>query len=176
VRLRDATEADVAPLLSLINGYADRDMLLRRTEESLRKALPDFLVAVAREGDGERVIGCGALTTLGPGLGEVRSLAVAPAYAGQGIGRRIVERLLERAGERGYAEVLALTRRTSFFEALGFAVARRERFLDKLIADCQACPLNLCCDEVAMVRPPAVEGEFEATGAREGLARASGRG
>ena len=37
----------------------------------------------------------------------------------------------------------------------------RERFLDKLMVDCAACPLNLCCDEVAMVRPPAAEGEFE---------------
>jgi amino-acid N-acetyltransferase len=164
VRLRDAAEADVASLLALINGYADRDMLLRRSEESLRRALPDFLVAVAPDGEGERVIGCGALTTLGPGLGEVRSLAVEPGYAGQGIGRRIVERLLERARDRGYAEVLALTRRTSFFEALGFTVARRERFLDKLVVDCRACPLNLCCDEVAMVRPPAGEGEFTRTG------------
>jgi amino-acid N-acetyltransferase len=176
VRLREATEADVAPLLALINGYADRDMLLRRTEESLRKALPDFLVAVVPEGGRERVIGCGALTTLGPSLGEVRSLAVEPGHAGRGLGRKIVERLLERARDRGYAEVLALTRRTSFFEALGFAVARRERFLDKLIVDCKACPLNLCCDEVAMVRPPAAEGEFDTSVASEGLARASGRG
>jgi amino-acid N-acetyltransferase len=160
VRLRDAGEADVAPLLALINGYADRDMLLRRTEESLRKALPDFIVATAPDGSGERVIGCGALTTLGASLGEVRSLAVEPGHAGQGIGRKIVEHLLERARERGYAEVLALTRRASFFEALGFTVARRERFLDKLMVDCKACPLNLCCDEIAMVRPPAAEGEF----------------
>jgi amino-acid N-acetyltransferase len=161
VRLRDAVEADVPVLLALINGYADRDLLLRRTEESLRRARPDFVVAVAPEGDGERLIGCGALTALGPGLGEVRSLAVDPGHAGKGIGRRIVEHLLVRARERGYAEVLALTRRTSFFDALGFSVARRERFLDKLMVDCKACPMNLCCDEVAMVRPPAAEGEFE---------------
>ena len=50
--------------------------------------------------------------------------------------------------------MLALTRRVRFFEALGFTVTRRERFLDKLVADCQACPMNLCCDETAMVRPP----------------------
>lgn len=157
MRLRDAGEKDVSALLALINGYADRDMLLRRTEESLRRALSDFIVATDAAGT---IVGCGALTTLGPGLGEVRSLAVAPDHAGKGLGRRIVERLLVRARERGYAEVLALTRRTSFFEALGFGVARRERFLDKLMVDCAACPLNLCCDEVAMVRAPAAPGEF----------------
>jgi amino-acid N-acetyltransferase len=161
VRLRDAEERDVGPLLALINGYADRGMLLRRTEESLRKALPDFVVATEpNAGGGEDIVGCGALTMLGPALGEVRSLAVRPDQAGRGLGRRIVEHLLVQARERGFAEVLALTRRSSFFDALGFEVTRRERFIDKLMVDCGACPLNLCCDEIAMVRPPAAPDEF----------------
>jgi amino-acid N-acetyltransferase len=161
VRLRDAEEKDVAPLLALINGYADRGMLLRRTEESLRGALPDFYVATMTAANGEEeIVGCGALTMLGPLLGEVRSLAVRPDQAGKGLGRRIVEHLLDEARERGFAEVLALTRRSSFFDALGFEVTRRERFIDKLMVDCGACPLNLCCDEIAMVRPPAAPGEF----------------
>jgi hypothetical protein len=42
----------------------------------------------------------------------------------------------------------------SFFASLGFMVTRRERFLDKLAADCAACPFNLDCDETAMVRRP----------------------
>ncbi len=159
--LRDAEERDVAPLLALINGYADRGMLLRRTEESLRQALPDFVVATeAGPGGEEEILGCGALTMLGPALGEVRSLAVRPDQTGKGLGRRIVEHLLVQAKDRGFAEVLALTRRSSFFDALGFEVTRRERFIDKLMVDCGACPLNLCCDEIAMVRPPAAPGEF----------------
>lgn len=161
MRLRDAEDRDVAPLLALVNGYADRGMLLRRTEESLRQALSDFVVATEpNAGGGEDIVGCGALTMLGPALGEVRSLAVRPDQTGKGVGRRIVEHLLVQAGERGFAEVLALTRRSSFFDALGFEITRRERFIDKLMVDCGACPLNLCCDEIAMVRPPAAPGEF----------------
>ena len=161
MRLRDAEERDVAPLLALINGYADRGMLLRRTEESLRQALPDFVVATMAGPSGEEeIVGCGALSMLGPALGEVRSLAVHPDMTGQGLGRRIVEHLLVQARDRGFAEVLALTRRSSFFDALGFEITRRERFIDKLMVDCGACPLNLCCDEIAMVRPPAAPGEF----------------
>jgi amino-acid N-acetyltransferase len=151
VRLRKARERDVTSLLALINGYAQRGLLLARSEDSLRARLADFSVAEA----GGVLLGCGALSELGPGLGEVRSLAVREDSSGRGIGRRIVQRLLEEAGERGFAEVLALTRSVPFFESLGFAVTRRERFLDKLKVDCQACPLNLCCDEVAMVREPA---------------------
>ncbi len=151
MRLRKALEGDVPPLLDLINGYADRNLLLRRTEESLRARRADFLVA---EHEGE-IVGCGALTELGPGLGEVRSLAVRADQAGHGIGRQIVEALLAQASERGFVEILALTRRVPFFEALGFTVTRRERFLDKLQTDCKACPLNLCCDETAVVLPVA---------------------
>jgi amino-acid N-acetyltransferase len=134
--------------LALINGYAERGLLLVRTEASIRARLADFTVA---EVDGE-VAGCAALTELGPGLAEVRSLAVRDDLAGRGIGRALVEALVAEAGRRGVHEVLALTRRTSFFEALGFQATRRERFLDKLMVDCQTCPLNLCCDETAMVR------------------------
>lgn len=149
MRLRKAEERDVPALLALINGYAARDLLLRRTEASLRARLSDFTVA---ERGGE-LVGGGALTELGPGLGEVRSLAVREDCSGHGVGRKIVETLMAEARERGFAELLALTRRVSFFERLGFSVTRRERFLDKLATDCQACPLNLCCDETAVVWP-----------------------
>ena len=171
VRLRKAIEADVAPLLALINGYAARDLLLRRTEDSLRSCLDDFWVA---EEDGE-IVGCGALTALGPGLGEVRSLAVREDRSGRGIGRAIVERLLDVAAERELVEVLALTRRVPFFEALGFHVTRRERFLDKLMVDCRACPLNLCCDETAVVRTPPERNGLNAETAEIRREGASGR-
>ena len=169
-RLRPAHEGDVAPLLALINGHADRGMLLRRTEQSLRARLEDFTVA---EVEGE-VVGCGALTALAPGLGEVRSLAVRADQGGRGIGRLLALRLLEEAARLGFSEVLALTRRTSFFTALGFEVTRRERFVDKLRVDCEACPLNLCCDETAMVRtPPVLEpaNGLTAEGTKESRAR-----
>jgi amino-acid N-acetyltransferase len=149
--LRSARGEDVAELLDLINGYAARNLLLHRSEASLRGHLDDFLVA---EQDGA-LVGCGALSELGPGLGEVRSLAVREDQTGHGLGRRIVEALLAQAHARGFVEVLTLTRRVAFFEALGFTVTRRERFLDKLVTDCQACPFNLCCDETALVRPVA---------------------
>ncbi len=149
LRLRPAREADVTPLLALINGYAERQLLLRRSEESLRARLRDFLVA---ERDDE-IVGCGALSELGPGLGEVRSLAVRSDQTGRGVGHALVERLVDWAGERGFTQVLSLTRRVSFFEALGFQITDRRLFEDKLRSDCQSCPLNVCCDETALVQP-----------------------
>lgn len=148
VTLRAAQEGDVPALLALINGHAGRGLLLPRTDASLRLRLDDFTV-VERGG---RLVGCGALSELGPGLGEVRSLAVAEDAAGLGIGHLLVQELFEQAAASGFREVIALTRRQSFFAKLGFAVTERERFVDKLRADCAACPRNVCCDEIAMVR------------------------
>jgi amino-acid N-acetyltransferase len=149
--LRAARASDVEAMLGLINGYAGQGLLLWRSEASLLSSLSDSVVAARRTARGERFVGCGALAHLGPGLGEVRSLAVAAEAAGRGVGRRIVERLLGRASERGLGEVLALTRRPSFFQALGFVVTVRERFPEKIRADCARCPRDLRCDEVALV-------------------------
>jgi N-acetylglutamate synthase-like GNAT family acetyltransferase len=149
--LRAARASDVEALLGLINCYAAQGLLLWRSEASLLSSLRDFVVSARTTARGEQVVGCGALAHLGPGLGEVRSLAVAAEAAGRGAGRRIVGRLLNDASERGLGEVLALTRRPSFFQALGFVVTRRERFPEKLEADCARCPRDLRCDEVALV-------------------------
>lgn len=152
VTLRRARPSDVPALLALVNGYADRGLLLPRTEASLHERLGDFTV-VEVEG---RLAGCGALSALGHGVGEVRSLAVSEDRNGMGLGHMLVDHLLEEAAARGFREVLALTRRRHFFQRLGFGVTERERYLDKLSADCAACPLNTCCDETAMVRTPPV--------------------
>ena len=92
-------------------------------------------------------------------LPRQRLLAVREDHAGRGLGRQLVERLIEDAAGRGFAQVLALTRRVGFFEALGFKVTQRELYLEKLVVDCAACPMNLCCDETAVVRPVAVAKE-----------------
>ena len=148
LKLRSARAADVPALLALINGYATRGLLLPRTAASLRERLADFVVV----DDGGRLVGCGALSELGRGLGEVRSLAVAEDAAGLDIGHAVVDHLMDEAAARGFREVIALTRRESFFARLGFAVTVRERYADKLRVDCAACPRNACCDEIAMVR------------------------
>lgn len=50
--------------------------------------------------DGE-IVGTGALYCHGPGEFEVAKMAVTPRIRGRGIGRRILEKLIERFRERG---------------------------------------------------------------------------
>jgi argininosuccinate synthase len=139
-------------LVALVGLHAARDLLLPRSEESLRAALGDFSIASV----GGELVGCAALAALGPGLGEIRTLAVHPDHEGQGIGHALVVKLVADAENRGFREVLVLSRRVSLFLRLGFRIADRTRFLDKLEADCRTCPHHEACDETALVRPPGV--------------------
>ena len=83
-------------------------------------------------------------------LGEVRSLAVRPEAHGQGLGRILVERVLDDARELGLGRVIALTREVAFFARVGFSLAKRESMPRKVWTDCVRCPKRHACDEVAV--------------------------
>jgi putative acetyltransferase len=51
--------------------------------------------------DGEVLAGMGALKELGDGRGELKSMRVADAYLGKGIGRAILEHIVGEARGRG---------------------------------------------------------------------------
>ena len=116
VRIRPARTSDVRVIRGLIDHYSARRILLSKATVTLYEDVPDFLVA---ELDG-RVVGCGALHVLWEDLGELRTLAVDPTDVGRGIGRLLVESLLDRARELGVARVFCLTFETRFFEGSGF--------------------------------------------------------
>ena len=158
-RIRPAAEGDVASIAALVNGFAAENLMLPRTEESILHSLQDWLVAVAgsepgqEEGmDRSRLLGCGSLVALTEQLVEIRSLAVAPAGQGKGIGRRIVQNLVQMATERGYDQICALTLQEAFFEKLGFEVVDRWSISPKLWQECIYCPKFHHCDEVAVAR------------------------
>jgi len=148
MRIRKATLHDGPAIHALVADYARRGEVLPRTLSEIYETIRAWMVA---EEEGQ-VIGCGALVILDADLAEVRSLAVAPAYQGNGIGRKIVEALIEEGKALGVTTVFALTRAVPFFERLGFAVTEKERFPRKIWRDCLKCSLFPYCDETAVVR------------------------
>lgn len=62
---------------------------------------PRGLLLLARAHDGEPV-GCVALHELAPGVCEMKRLYVRPSHRGHGLGRELVEQVLDAARERGY--------------------------------------------------------------------------
>jgi amino-acid N-acetyltransferase len=116
VVVRHARTADVKAIRALVDTYAPDRRLLSKATVALYEDITEFLVA---DLDGE-VVGCGAVHVFWEDLAEVRTVAVAPAYVGTGIGSVLLTGLIERARELGVAKVFCLTFETEFFGRHGF--------------------------------------------------------
>ncbi|WP_411553255.1 N-acetyltransferase [Paenibacillus lautus] len=145
---RKAKLEDVEPLYQMIQGYAEKGIMLPRSKKVLEKQIGEFVVA---ESEG-RVIGCGSLCQLGSDLVEIRSLGISEGYKGQGIGSMLVDTLLEEAKRRELPKVMALTYEVSFFIKNGFAVVEKEIFPEKVWTDCIHCKKQHACDEIAVLK------------------------
>ena len=118
VKVRPARTEDVRAIQQMrapLEG--DGAKLLGHQLVSLYEAVPEFLVATDQAG---QVIGAGALHVMWQDLAEVRSVVVAEAMRGKGVGHAILEALLARAESLGIARVFCLTFETEFFGKHGF--------------------------------------------------------
>lgn len=148
IEIRKARVGEAKAITDLVNHYASQGMMLSKSLLQVYEYVRDFVVAVDDEGT---VLGCGALRLMWHDLAEVRSLAIHGAAKGQGLGRRIVEALVEEARALELARVFALTYQTVFFEKLGFHVVEKSIFPQKVWLDCKGCPKQACCDETAVL-------------------------
>jgi amino-acid N-acetyltransferase len=170
--VRKAVMHDIPPILDLINGYAAKGIMLPRTEFELSEAIRDFTV-VTLSGDNSRpllapveqgscaggamppcqgLLGCGALHFYSPTIGEIRSLAVHDRAKTQGVGRKLVEALVEEAQEYELDTVFAFTYVAEFFQKVGFHQVERGALPLKAWKDCVRCPKFQACDEIAVLR------------------------
>src|SRR5207237_3074984 len=132
----------------LINDYASRGIMLPRTEFELSENIRDFSVIES----GGALAASGALHFYTPIMAEVRSLAVDPELKSHGVGRRMVEALIDEARQFGLDAVFAFTYVPGFFRKLGFEEVERGELPLKAWKDCLRCPKFQCCDEIAMVQ------------------------
>jgi amino-acid N-acetyltransferase len=146
--VRKAVMHDIPPILDLINGYAAKGIMLPRTEFELSEAIRDFTAVTL----GDELLGCGALHFYTPTLGEIRSLAVHDRAKTHGVGRKLVEALVEEAQEYQLEAVFAFTYVVEFFRKVGFHEVERGALPLKAWKDCVRCPKFQACDEIAMLR------------------------
>lgn len=116
VVIRSARTSDVTSIRSLVDTYASDRILLSKATVALYEDVQDFVVA---ELDGQ-VVGCGGLHVMWEDLAEVRTLAVQPSLAGQGVGAALLTELLDRARRLGVSRVFVLTFEVDFFSQFGF--------------------------------------------------------
>ena len=116
ITLRSARTRDVQAVRRLVGLYTEDGRLLAKAPVTLYEDVQEFLVA---EIDGN-VVGCGALHVMWEDLGEIRTLAVDPAYQHRGVGGSLLDALVDRAYALGLGRLFCLTFEVDFFAAHGF--------------------------------------------------------
>lgn len=133
---RSMARDDIPAVLSLMNPFVEREILLPRTSEDLEREVADFTVY---EIDGG-IRACAALHGYPEGMGEIAGVAVDEAYAHMGIGPRMMELLIKRGKDAGLSSLFVLTTQTAdWFEKFGFKSSeidqlpakRREKWTQK---------------------------------------------
>ena len=145
--VRAAVLADVARMEALMAPFVATGDLLPRTNYDLCRHIKEYVVAEDTDG---AIVGTASLKVYSTQLAEIAGLAVRDDQQGQGVGRALVESVLDDARALGLKHVFGLTRKPMFFLRLGFRAAEKEQFPLKVWADCARCPRQDACDEVAV--------------------------
>jgi len=144
--IRNARLDDVEIIRELINEYAEQEIMLFRSLADLYDSLRDFKLY---ESEGQ-VVGCCALNIVWEDLAEVKSLAVAPGHQGKGIGRALLQAVVDEARELHLPKIFTLTLEAPFFAKAGFELVEMDSLPHKVWSECVHCPKQDKCDEIAM--------------------------
>lgn len=120
--LRAMQSQDIPSVLSLMNPFVQKGILLERTAKQLKADLDNYIVYNVDEG----IHACAALKVYQESgalsQAEICAVAVDPAYGNMGVGPKIVNYLLDKARAQKIKSVFVMTTQTAdFFEKLGFA-------------------------------------------------------
>jgi amino-acid N-acetyltransferase len=132
MRIRNTTKADLSAVETLLSAS-------NLPLDGVRNNFSNFIVAE----DAGTIAGAIGLEEFGS-VGLLRSAVVSPTHRGSGIGRQLVEQLLEQAGEAGIEEVYLLTTTAEeYFPRFGFTRTTRSAVPDSVKASVEfqgACP------------------------------------
>lgn len=150
VVIESATVADAPAIVNLLTPNVTKQSVLPRPVSDIVQSIESF--RVARNGADSRVVGCVALKQWDQGLYEIRSLVVHDDFAGQGLGTRLLDTIIEFARSLQARELFTLTIRPNLFKRLGFTVVPKQRFSQKIWSDCLQCDKHHqnTCDEIAL--------------------------
>ena len=148
LKIRPAGVSDVDQIWNLLEIYAPGGTVLRRSKEDIAFYIGNFSVA---EYDGH-VCGCAALRDFGGDLLELRYVVVDPSMQGKGVGKIMVQSVIDSLqSKRPHFRLFTLTTTHAFFQTLGFTTAAKEDFPEKIWSDCSKCAKFSCCDETELI-------------------------
>ena len=132
MRIREATSRDLGAVQSLLSA---NDLPI----DGVKENFSSFVVA---EDNGE-IAGAIGLEKFGP-VALLRSAVVSPEHRGSGIGRRLVQQILDRASNEGIEQLFLLTTTAEkYFPRFGFNSTTRSAVPAAVKASAEfqgACP------------------------------------
>lgn len=116
-KIRAMEQTDIPSVLSIMRPFIEKGKLLPRTENQLSENLNEFIVY---ELDGG-VHACAGLRLYKDGQAEIEAVAVDENFAHMGIGPKLIENLIKKAGELKAKSVFIMTTQAAdWFEKMGF--------------------------------------------------------
>ncbi|WP_218744362.1 argininosuccinate lyase [Vibrio parahaemolyticus] len=146
VKVRPARLTDIETLEGMVAYWANMGENLPRSRNELVRDIGSFAVA---EHHGEVTV-CASLYVYDSGLAEIRSLGIEAGWQGQGQGSAIVNYLVDKARQMAIKKVFVLTRTPEFFMKQSFLPTSKSLLPEKVLKDCDQCPRQHACDEVAL--------------------------
>jgi amino-acid N-acetyltransferase len=134
-QIRRALKKDIRTILNLTKSSVASEELMRRTRPAIEKQLGDYFIFEIDRNP----VGCVALHTYPEqNKGELAYLYVSPSHENQGIGRKLIQFVENKAREAGLDELLVLsTQSFTYFQSKGgftegspndLPPARREKY------------------------------------------------
>jgi N-acetylglutamate synthase-like GNAT family acetyltransferase len=146
--IRTASARDADALHELIDEHLAEGHLLPRELGEVLVHAHRFVIAV----QDDEVLACAELAPLSHAVAEVRSMVVTREARSRGVGRRIVNELVQRATAAGFEKVCAFTHSPGYFVHLGFSIVPHAWLPEKIVSDCHACSQFRRCGQYAVVR------------------------
>ncbi len=147
IQVEKAKIADVPQIHKLVNGFAEKGLMLARPLSEIYESIRDFFVIK----EGSKVVACAALHISWSDLAEIRSVAVAEDEQKKGLGARLVAACLKEAEELGINTVFCFTYQPEFFRKYNFVDIDKMELPRKVWTDCFRCPKFPNCDETALI-------------------------
>ncbi|HAS8568995.1 TPA: argininosuccinate lyase [Vibrio vulnificus] len=146
VKVRPARITDIETLESMVAYWANLGENLPRTRSEIIRDIGLFAVS---EHQG-LVTGCASLYIYDSGLAEIRSLGIEAGWQRQGQGTAVVQYLIDKAKDMAIKKLFVLTRAPEFFLKQNFVQTSKSLLPEKVLKDCDQCPRQHACDEVAL--------------------------
>ncbi len=132
----------------LVKEDVENGVILYRSDSEIATNIRSYTIAVEKS----KIVGYGALHIHSIKLAEIRSLVVSKDNRGRGIGRMLVQKMIQEGRDLAVKEIFTLTYQTKFFEKLGFSIISKELLPEqKIWADCIKCKHFPVCNEESLI-------------------------